>query len=461
MRASVSRNSACSSGSGQKYKRCCLARDERAAQAARFEDAVGRRLQDWASQALGDEIGAALEEFVGPERTMYDDDIQIFATWFHNDLELAGGDTPAERYSELPALAADERAAALRIAGARLGLHRVVAVEPGRWLVLEDIIDGTRVRARSQNVSREAVRWDILLARVMVGDPPSLWGPTRFFEPSDEPELLAELSRLAGAACEHPDDAALSLALRSNALGLMRFTPPSRSIERSFFTLEGDPVAHGQAMWELPDPAAARERLRVLGDLLPGEPLELSVTAPREKLVKHRPELPPGAVVLEAGAIDDLGSVPIATLRLEGAELHAETMSEKRLGQVIEIVAHDFGELAALSDREVVPIEQRLNERRSTPQCSADSSTGLTPDDERRVLGTYMTERMRLWLNEPQPQLGGRTPREAVAGECRAEVIRLVRGIENDAERSRRRGESFAEVDWICAELGIEDELAA
>src|SRR5271166_3148044 len=144
MRQSVSRNSACPYGSGQKYKRCCLARDERAAQAAQFDDAVGRRIQDWSSGALGDEIGVALEEFVGSERTMDDDDIQTFAAWFHNDLELSDGRTPAERYAALPDLAEDERAAASRIAGARLGLHRVIAVEPGNWLELEDILDRTR-----------------------------------------------------------------------------------------------------------------------------------------------------------------------------------------------------------------------------------------------------------------------------------------------------------------------------
>lgn len=82
MRLSVSRNSACPCGSGQKYKRCCLAQDERTAQAAQFDDAVGRRIQDWTSGALGDEIGVALEDFVGPERTMDDDDIQAFAAWF-------------------------------------------------------------------------------------------------------------------------------------------------------------------------------------------------------------------------------------------------------------------------------------------------------------------------------------------------------------------------------------------
>jgi hypothetical protein len=61
--------------------------------------------------------------------------------------------------------------------------------------------------------------------------------------------------------------------------------------------------------------------------------------------------------VIEAGAIDDLEAVPIATLQLEGTNLHAEAMSDKRLDQVIEIVAHDFGELAVLTDRELVPIE--------------------------------------------------------------------------------------------------------
>ena len=30
---------------------------------------------------------------------MDDNDIQIFATWFHKDRELAGGGTPAERYA--------------------------------------------------------------------------------------------------------------------------------------------------------------------------------------------------------------------------------------------------------------------------------------------------------------------------------------------------------------------------
>ena len=459
MGASLSRNSACPCGSGRKYKRCCLAEGERAERAARFDDAVGRRIQDWSSEAFREEIGAALEEFVGPDRTMDDDELQIFATWFHNDRELAGGGTPTERYAARADLPEDERAAASRIAGARLGFHRVIAVEPGSWLVLEDVVRGTRTRVRSQNVSREAVRWDILLGRVMDGDPPSLWGPTRFFEPCDEPELLAELKRLASG--ERPDEEGLSLALRSQALELMRFTPPGWSEEPSFFTLEGDPVALGSATWRVRDPSAARERLRALGGLTAGEPLEVDITVAREALVRDRPELPRGAIVLEAAPIDDLDKVPVATVRLEGAGLRVEAMSEERLRHVIELVEQDFGDLAELSGREVMPVEQALDERRSGPERPAALPPGLPPADERRLVGGFMTERMRRWLDEPHPQLDGSTPRAAAAGDGRAKVIRLVRGVENGVERARRRGEPFADVAWLREELGLEDELAA
>src|SRR6266511_751514 len=291
----VSQNAPCPCGSGRKYKRCCLADEERAVREARFDDAVGRRIQDWSSEMFDDEITAALEEFVGPERVMDDADIQIFATWFHNDRLLAGGGTPAERYVARPDLPAPEREAAGRIATAKLELYRVLAVEPGRTLTLEELAGGCRVEVRSPHVSREASRW----------------GPTRFFDPCEEPELRAELARLDGAPAGEW------------ALTLMRYLPPSRRAEPSFFTLEGDPVVFATATWKLHDRVAAAGRMRELGGLLAGDPLEIDITAPRAELVRQRPPLPPGALVLESSPVGAIDTIPIATLRLEGDELRA------------------------------------------------------------------------------------------------------------------------------------------
>ena len=459
--SSISRNAPCSCGSGRKYKRCCLADEERGASEARFDDAVGRHIQDWSSKQLGDEISAALEEFVGPERVMDDAAIQIFATWFHNDRELAGGGTPAERYAARAEVPAVERDAASRIAAARLGLYRVLAVEPGRSLTLEHILDSTRSEVRSPHVSREAVRWDILLARVMEGDPPSLWGPTRFFEPCEEPELRAELARLAGSPVDELDEQALAATFRRHALELMRFGPPSRSAEPSFFTLEGDPVTFASAIWDVHDIAAAAERMRELGALLPEDPIELDITAARAALVRQRPPLPPGALVLESSPIDAPDTVPIATLRLVGDELHAEAMSEPRLAQTIEIVAADFGELVELRSQDVTSVDEALAARGASRHDSRPSPPSRVGAGERRLIGDLATERMRRWLDEPHPLLDGRTPREAVAGAGRPEVSRLLRQIENGAERARRRGEPAVDVTPLRDELGLNDELAA
>ena len=118
---------------------------------------------------------------------------------------------PAERpqrarYAARSDIDARERDVAARIAAARLSLQRVHDAEAGRWIELKDVLNGAVVRVRSGDVSREATRWDILLCRVMDDDwIPSLWGPALFYKPDEEPELLAELDRLAGSH-RIPDD---------------------------------------------------------------------------------------------------------------------------------------------------------------------------------------------------------------------------------------------------------------
>ena len=453
---SVSRNSPCPCGSGLKYKRCCLAAIERAKQGSRFDDEVGRRIQDWASRELSGEIGAALEQFAGRERVMDDTDVQIFTTWFHNDRRLRGGVTPAERYAARSELPADERAVASRIAAARLRIHRVLAVEPGVSLLLEDVVGGGRVEVRSENVSRDAVRWDMLIGRVMDGDPSTLWGPARVLEPADESGLIAELERLVGDSVASMRDRVADV-FRDHALELMRYRPPRWDVEPSFFTVEGDPIVQGSATWSVRDLRGVRERFRVLGRLASHDPLEMDITAPRDRLVTERPELPDGAIVVEA-SVGDLDTVSVATLRLEGEHLSVEAMSEERLDHAIDIVASDFDQLVEFSHREVVPIEPLLAEHRQAPPRAGErSSSGLPPAEERRIVADFMTEYTRKWLDEPHPQLGGCTPRHAAAGEHRADLVSLVRGIENRSERARRDGEPFADVAWIREELELDE----
>lgn len=447
MGASISRNGLCPCGSGRKYKRCCLRERQAAVQSARRDDATGQRIQAWSAVALQDELTAALEEFTGGTRTMDEDDLPVFSTWFHNDRRLPSGATPAERYAARTELSSQERDIAVRIAGAQLGVHRVLDVKPGQRIELENVLTGTRTRVQSANVSRDAVRWDIVIGRVMGGDPPSLWGPTRLLAAGDETELRSALDRLGGAR-----------AIVDHPLEVMRWQPARWSDEPSFFTLEGDPVAQGSATWLVHDPAAAAARLRALGGLLPGDPVEVDITMDRATLVSQRPDLPRGALVLEAGPLGELDVVSVATIRLEAAELRVATISEQRLDRVIEIVEDDLGDLVTLASREIAPFEPSASDHRPPRD---DPPAGSNRHQERRLVTEVMTERMCRWADEPNPKLGGRTPREATSEGRHAEVLDLVRSIENQAERARRRGEPYADIAAVRRELGIVDEILA
>jgi hypothetical protein len=457
---SISRNAPCPCGSGQKYERCCRAREESIVREAAFVDAVGRRIQDWSAKHFDDELGMALGRFVGSERAMDEGDLMLFSTWFHNDRQLAGGGTPAERYAARADLPVTERDVASRIAGARLGLYRVLSAEPGHSLTLESVVGDARVEVASPLVSRDAVRWDILLAHVMEGDRPSLWGPVRFFEPRDEPELRAEMDRLAGISVEQLDEAALVATYRRHAFELMRFVPERLRAERSLFTLEGDPLTFASASWQVRDLPSATARLVELGGLLPDDPAELEITVSRASLVAQRPELPPGAVIVEASPVDAPESAPIATLRLEDGRLLAETMSQPRLEHVIEIVTADFGPLVELIERNVTyPDDTRglpATGRAASPAVLEPADT-----DEHQILSDLVSTRMRQWLDEPHPLLDGRSPREARTGRSRAKVVGLIRQLENGAERARRRGEPAADVARLRCELDLSDEFAA
>lgn len=67
-----------------------------------------------------------------------------------------------------------------------------------------------------------------------------------------------------------------------------------------------------------------------------------------------------------------------------------------------------------------------------------------------------MTTQTATW-EQLAPQRGGL----ALLRPVDDDVVTLVRGIENRADRAQRRGETGADVAWLRAELAIEDELAA
>ena len=334
------------------------------AKQARDDSRVGRSISDWSVEQFGDELAEAFEEFHPESHRIGERDFALLLTWFNSDRELSGGGAPVARYLARPDLDPDEREVAERIAAARLGLYRVRAVVPGHSLELENLLTGALIAVASQTVSCEVVRWDVVLCRVMPGEPvATLWGPVLMYAPDEEAELLAELERLAAAYGLSRDPAGLSEVFRLASRELLRFVPPSRSVEPSLFTAEGDPIVAARATWSLVDPddafivLDAPPELLWVGESEDGTGECFQLTGDRAELLARRPPLPPNARFFEssyAGFPDRIGT---GTFVLAGDELRFDAISEQRLEHALELVSGRLDGNAQLLDREIAPFD--------------------------------------------------------------------------------------------------------
>lgn len=426
---------------------------------ARDEDRVARSISDWSVEQYGDELARAFDEFHPEDRRIAERDFALLLTWFISDRELsAGGGTPLERYLARADLDPSDRETAERVAAARLGLHRVRAVAPGRSVELEDILTGAPIVAASESVSRQVVCWDLVLCRVMPGRPLTLWGPVLVYSPDEEPELRVELDRLADAYRLPHDPVGLGEVFRLASRKLYRFVPPSRLVEPSYVTAEGDPLVAAQAVWSLTDPDDAFRALDAPPELLwVGESADGSgqcfqLTGDRAELLAQRPPLPPSALFFESSYDGFPDRIGIGTFVLDDCELRFDAISEPRLERAIELVTDRLADNAKLCEREVTPLDLHRSEQREA----------LASAEEDVHASDYLERYLRRWLDEPLARLEGLTPSAAAAlPKLRGELELLVRAIENRAAHARRAGAAWPDVGWLWDELGLTSRLAA
>jgi hypothetical protein len=450
---------------------------------------VWGKMQRWALELFGDELYEALKGHMDArgvgteERPANDDDLSVALCWLLIDRELAdGGGTPAQRYTELPDIAEAERALARRVTRSRLGLHRVRDVAPGEWIDLEDVLSGAEVRVASPNVSQEAVRWHVLLCRVMTGGPyPSLWGGAAFYEPNEEPELLGVLERIARDNGLGTGRAALEEALRVGAGELVCFVPPSRRVEKVPYTLEGDPVVLAEASWQALDPARVIEGLSrtpglvSVGETDDGEGTCFHWLVPRRDLVARRRSVPAGAVVFENGPVvpsegsdDELEDVTsLGQFILRGERLSFSCMSEARAEAAVALVEERLGDRVSEPTCCVRSLEEVRSISPTEPEGPSRGGRSAGPSID-ELLSSVLEQRLvrqlvyRRLLDDPMERFGGLSPRAAAAsGRFCDELEQLVRSLEHHSALERADRTPGPEVAWLRTELGLDAEPLA
>jgi hypothetical protein len=149
------------------------------------------------------------------------------------------------------------------------------------------------------------------------------------------------------------------------------------------------------------------------------------------------------------------GSAVLGSLELEGTTLVLSVNSERRaergrvmLAPVLEGMAQE-----PLVERQV--LAQAAADRPTVGKAAA--STGLPPEEERRITHESLDRHYRNQLDEPIPALGDVTPRQATkSAQGREKLVAWLKRLENHMAQHEPPGPmADYDVAWLWEELGI------
>jgi hypothetical protein len=412
-RADLGRNEPCWCGSGRKYKKCHLGREqlplaERAAwlYAKAAQHALLSGWNDllievcWERCRYGDDDPDTLAEVL-------DDPLVMDAVLFEGG---AFAEFLAMRGSLLPD---DERLLAEQWLLVDRSVFEVEQVHPGQGVTVRDVRTGDAHEVRERTASRQLQPGQLVCARVVPA------GDTMQFFGGLEPVALHERDRLIDLLDTGPDPVTLVAYLSR------RFAPPA------LVNTEGDPLAICEATVRIGDRARIEAALDDAYDRVDGE------EPPR--WFEH---------------VTTQGMLRIrATLALEGDTLRVEANSDKRMDRVLATLARLDPAMSVLKDSRR-PLRDARQAAELAKQLPITGEDALDPDDPE--LAVFLEEFIRdyetRWLDEPIPALDGHTPRKAADDPTRrGDLIKLLDSF--PAGEGARGG---MDADRLRAALGLQ-----
>jgi len=443
------RNEPCPCGSGRKYKKCCLRRDEErpvppGAHVAHVLDGrILRALGEFATRTFGFEWRLFEDDFVDPREA-----VQLAVPWSVYGYEVRG-ETVATWYLEEAGrhLSREERAWLDAQRAAWLSVWEVVAVEPGKGLTLRDLLSDETRQVEEVSGSETLLLRDALLARVVDYGGVSLvcGAHPRPLPPLDAADLVrrarGRLGRKRAVPVERVRDPDFGRYLIRRWEKEVADLDLRRTIPPEIHNTDGDSLLlttdhFGIAPGARADVAA---RLAALEGVEPPEP----------------DGEPPGYVFLRPGNAlhASWDNTVIGRAWLEGETLRVETNSMERADALRERIEAACGERIRHRLREHA---DPLSEARRAKGAPAREPEPLPPSPELERLTLEIKQRHYAdWPDRRLPALSGQTPREA----CRtADGRRAVDALLKDMENTEQRGSPEApfEFSGLRRRLGLE-----
>jgi hypothetical protein len=458
------RNDLCPCGSGKKYKKCCLLKEDALSlsqhRLRRTADQVPSVLLAYAKKLHGEGgIFEAWEDFWAgePPEAFYAGNIymSLFIPWFmyhwypddeeglNPDLRFPCEHTVVAQFLKKQGYTVDAYTRRYLEAARQepLSFWQAEAVEPGRGLLVKDLALERECFVHEVRGSKIIKKWDILLGQVVGLDGEYLLGangpyllPARKFRPFLAEYFEAKKPFLRTPADLLEIDIDLLDVYHDCVAELLHPTPPQLS------NTDGEELVFTTSRYEF----SPQDRAQVIERLSAMKGFERSTAQPDEVEFAW--------VVHEEGSM--LGSTLKGRVIVGAEQLSLECNSKARDEKLRGMVEMELGVLLVYTGT----AEKALADlpRPAGPPEPLDLST--LPEEERARLAEMIEEQYLRWAEVQIPALDHQTPREAVQSpEGRRRVAELINDWENLQANQPAPQISF-DFNRLRAALGLELE---
>jgi len=472
----IGRNAPCPCGSGKKYKKCCLPKEE--AQGLEKTSATPMELE-LKDQLLSFSAKARYKKDFERAYSLYwrkpfreplaleekeESNFAFFLDWFIHDFTLGSGLTLIEEFyqEKKGKLSSEEGSLVHSEIASHFTLYEVFEVNPEVGLKVKDLFTGETLDIVEVSGTRTLAKWDIIFGRVnKVGSVNKFSGVVTVIPRRGKDGILANVRQAWEKFKEETGKTAWSEFAKSKGEQIHQVIVDQPWMEPRFFTEEWHPVVSAKAVFAVKNIDLIRHRLGrefdfSLDEERKGEEMQwgwLKRGASKDWEVGKMQE---NGIALKSEVVmakGELKWVSLGTVTWTLGKLELWCLSRERLSRGKKRLKEILGE-------EIRHLADTFEDMRKMVKRKAKEDSSIEDEALQEkffpLLSKTMEEWANHWVDERIPALDGKTPREAVkTPEGREKVEELLKDFENMEERKRREGKAYIDIQVIRQRLKL------
>ena len=341
-----------------------------------------------------------------------------------------------------------------------LSFWQVSEIDPGRGIVMRDLIIDREVFVYDRMLSRNVDRWSIMFAQVVEIEGVTILGGTSplAFPPHAEGFIESFADRFTRDRTLSPIDLLEYDVDLLMCLGLL-LEPGSAGSLPELATSDGEPLISVESTFEFDRAerdsivSTLRAQPEMQAEDIDPEGNRIIFDEPKSTLEFVWTDPQPDDVMMPRSIYGqiEVGDAAIMTSVMSRERDEAiRSKLEAWLGQRIRFVGSEEEDILELLQSEDRPMPDK-------PPAGSE-----LPPEAIEAVGSFMRRQLDIWIDEPVPALDGRTPREAVeTAEGRVVVAQILREWEHsDGQSLSGPSLGSAAFDDVRRKLGLDDDTS-